>query len=292
MYVLNLVLRALFDALLFPFRGMPAIVGVLVVSLLTAIGMLIVFKATSNQDAIAGVKRKIHAGLFEIRLFNDDFRAILRAQRDILRHNLSYLRHSLVPMIFLLPPMVLAIAQLQFHYGYEGLEPGQATILEVELAAGWETSGAVPTSPASGKPLLELELPAGVAQETPPVWVPEERLLAWRLRAETAENHEIAILAGDERYAKTIPGAGTIIERRSPVRPDRSILDQLIYPAEPALPGDSVVAAIRIELPPGDLPIGGWRLEELAGIPAWMLAYFVLSIVFAFALRKPMGVEI
>lgn len=291
MYFLNLVLRGFFDALLYPFRGMPAIVGIVVVSLLTAIGMLVAFKATSNQDAIASVKRKIHASLFEIRLFNDDFRSIIRAQLDILRNNLTYLRHSLLPMVFILPPMILAIAQLQFHYGYEGLEPGQATILEVRLDEDWDAAGRVPTSSASGKPLVELEVPPGVDGETPSVWVPEERLLSWRLRVATAGNHVVGIRVGEETFEKTLPGPGPI-ERRSPLRPDRSFLDQLVYPAEPALPGDSVVERIRIDLPSGVIPIGTWRLEAVLGIPAWMMIYFVLSIVFAFALRKPMGVEI
>ena len=214
------------------------------------------------------------------------------AQVDILRNNVTYLRHSLLPMVFILPPMVLAIAQLQFHYGYEGLESGQPTILEVVLEEGWDGTGAVPVSEASGKPVVELELPEGVARETPAVWVPSERTLYWRIRADTAEDHTIGVRVGVETYEKALPGIGPRIERRSPVRPDRSFLDQLIYPAEPALPADSPIEAIRVALPDGDLPVGPWRLETLAGIPAWMVAYFVLSIAFAFALRKPMGVEI
>ena len=70
------------DGLLYPFRDFPPIVGLTLVSLLTAIGLLIVFKHTSNQKALEAVKRKIHAGLFEIRLYNDDFRSIMRAQLE------------------------------------------------------------------------------------------------------------------------------------------------------------------------------------------------------------------
>ena len=65
------------------------------------------FRATSNQDAIAAVKRKIQAGIFEIRLFNDDLRAMFRAQVDILRHNLTYIRLSLAPMVWMIVPLVL-----------------------------------------------------------------------------------------------------------------------------------------------------------------------------------------
>ncbi|MDX1630330.1 MAG: hypothetical protein R3234_00565 [Thermoanaerobaculia bacterium] len=291
MSLVNQILRGVFDLLLFPFRTMPAIIGILVVSLLTAIGMLVAFKATSNQEALAEVKRKIHAGLFEIRLFNDDFRAIVRAQLDILRHNLSYLRLSLVPMIFILPPLVLVVAQLQFHYGYQGLQPGDDSILELRLTEGWEETEQVPRAPESGKPLVELELPPGVRQATPSVWIPDDRTLSWRLEIEEAGDHVIGIRVGDRRLDKAAPGRGPI-ERRSPVRPARSFLDQLIYPAEPPLPEESPVEEIRLTLEPAAVWLPGWTVPEMMGVPAWMILFFALSVVFAFALRKPMGVEI
>lgn len=291
MSLVNQILREFFDLLLLPFRTMPPLVGILVVSILTAVGMLVVFKATSDQEALAEVKRKIHAGLFEIRLFNDDFRAIVRAQLDILRHNLSYLRLSLVPMVFLLPPLVLVVAQLQFHYGYRGLEPGDTSILEVRLAEGWEERGAVPRAPESGKPLVELELSPGIRQATPSVWIPGDRTLSWRLEVDEAGNHVIGVRVGERRLDKSAPGRGAI-ERRSPVRPERSFLDQLIYPAEPPLPAESAVEEIRLALEPAEVWFLGWTLREVVGVPAWMILFFLLSVVFAFALRKPMGVEI
>ena len=34
----------------------------------------------------------------------------------------------------------------------------------------------------------------------------------------------------------------------------------------------------------------GWKLHGQAGIPAWMIVYFVLSMAFAFALKGRFGV--
>jgi uncharacterized membrane protein (DUF106 family) len=99
MSYLNALLVPVFDAALIPFRSMPPLVGLAIVSLVTAVGMLVVFRRTSNQARLAEVKRSIHASLFEMRLFNDDLRAILRAQAEILRHNATYLRLSMVPML-------------------------------------------------------------------------------------------------------------------------------------------------------------------------------------------------
>jgi hypothetical protein len=121
--------------------------------------------------------------------------------------------------------------------------------------------------------------------------VPAERTLAWRLRVDQPGDGELTVVVGGERLAKSFrngPGAG----RRSPVRPDRSLWEQLVYPAEPPLPAASPVAEIRLTLPPGTVSVFGWQVGEWAGVPAWMIVYFLLSIVFAFALRKPFGVQI
>ena len=84
MSFINGILGPLVNVALYPFREMAPIVGLTLVSLVTAIFLLIVFKYTSNQKALENVKRKVHAGLFEIRLYNDDFRSIMRAQSGIL----------------------------------------------------------------------------------------------------------------------------------------------------------------------------------------------------------------
>ena len=47
---------------------------------------------------MAAVKEKIYAGLFEIRLYNDDIRAIIRAVGDIFRHNFFFVGYAIKPM--------------------------------------------------------------------------------------------------------------------------------------------------------------------------------------------------
>ena len=176
MTIVNGLLRSLFEAALYPFRELPPLVGIAVVSLILGVGMLLVFKVASNQDKLAAVKRKIHAGLFEIRLFNDDLRAIARAIGTILRHNFSYIGLSAVPLLWMSVPFVLIIAQLQFHYGYQGLEPGSPVLVKVELhetAVGF----------GNARPAIDLEAPAGLVIEAGPIWVPSQHELSWRISA-------------------------------------------------------------------------------------------------------------
>jgi uncharacterized membrane protein (DUF106 family) len=275
MSVVNALLRALVDGLLYPFRGLPPIVGLTFVSLLTSVLLLIVFKKTSNQKALEAVKRKIHAGIFEIRLFNDDFRSILRSQLDILRHNLSYLRYSVVPMIWTLPPLVLLIAQLQFHYGYESLRPGQPALVKATLRAS-----------EGVKPALRLEAPGqGLEVKEPAVWVPSLREMAWRVEPLAAGEYELKVVNGSETVTKTLrvmEGADLVV-RRSPLKV-RGFLDELLYPAEPPLPAGGF-ESIAVTYPEANVDVFGIELH-------WMIVYFVLSIAFAFLLRGTFKVTI
>lgn len=278
MALLNSLMRALFDALLSPFRGLNPLVSLTLVSLVVAMGMLLVFKRTSNQAALDRIKRKIHASLFEIRLFNDDLRAILRAQIDIARHNLTYIRLSLWPLVFMTVPLVLVMAQMQFHYAYRGLRPGEPVLLTVRL------SGAGPASAFDPKPQVSVEPGPGVKVETPSVWVPAERELVWRISGAQEGDHEITIRVDGVSESKTVRVRDDVV-RRSPLRVGSNLLDQILYPAEPPLDSSSPIASIEVAYPDRDIEVLGFGLH-------WMIVFFALSMIFAFALRKPFGVTI
>lgn len=276
---LNAFLRALFDLALAPFEGLPPIVGLVVVSLVTGVAMLLVFKKTSDQKRIEAVKRQIHACLFEIRLFNDDLRAIMRAQSEILRRNLTYLRLSLVPMLWMIVPMVLAIAQLQFHYGYGGLDGESPTVIKVTMRQDWTGTPA-----GVAKPGIELAAPAAIRVETAGLWIPSRREMDWRIAAVEKGDHELAITVDGNKYSKTVRVTQAVV-RRSPVRHSGGFLDQLLYPAESPLPADSPIESITVNYPERDVSVFGRDVH-------WMVVFFVLSIVFAFLLRKPFGVTL
>jgi len=272
MTYVNTVFRVLVDGLLYPFRTLHPLVGLTLVAFLAAIFILVVYKKTSNQKGIEAAKEKIWAGIFEVRLFNDDLRAILRAQGGILRHNLSYLGLSFVPLLWMIVPFLLLFAQLQFHYGYSGLEPGQTTILKVALQSsgdGGETD----------RPNIALELPEGIVAETPAVWIPAVNEMDWRLRVEEAGEHEITLRAADgQAYTKSVVSSDRT-ERRSLIRPGGSFIDLLLYPAEEALPKSAPIKSISIDYPPSGL-----------GEVGWMIWFFGISVVFALLLKKRFGV--
>ena len=173
-------------------------------------------------------------------------------------------------MVWILPPLVLVIAQLQFHYGYEGLRPAEATLLKVDLKPEAVSPGV--------RPEATLDLPSGLGAQTREVWLPDEAQLAWRLAAEREGDFEIGVeIDGAPRVTKTVRVTRETA-RLSPIRVDPSVLSQLIYPAEPPLPADGPIHAIHIDYADREVSVLGLGMH-------WMIPFFVLSIVFAFALR-------
>jgi hypothetical protein len=62
-------------------------------------------------------------------------------------------------------------------------------------------------------------------------------------------------------------------------------VNQLLYPAEDPLPGESPVSLIAVEYPEVPVSVLGWSI-------GWIWLFFALSVGFAFALRKRLGVTL
>lgn len=271
---LNALLTRLVDAFLRPFENVSPLAGLAAVSLISAIGMLLVVRATSDQPRVAAVKRALQACVFEIRLFNDDARAMLRALGEMLRHNLTYLRLATVPVLWMAVPFGLLIAQLHFHYGYDGLAVGHQAVVTARLKA----------SSNSSDPLAQLGVPPGIRVETPGVWIPSIREVAWRVAAEKPGDYELKVQIGEAVFTKIVRVSSAIV-RRSPLRADGSLVKQLLYPAESPLPVGAEVESIAVTYPRRVVKVLGWETH-------WLVVFFALSMIFALALRRRFNVTL
>jgi len=271
---LNALTGGIVNGMLFPFESFPPLVGLTAVSVLTGILMLLAYRATSNQAGIAAVKRRIAASVFEIRLFNDDPRAIFRAQSDIMRHTLTYLGLNMVPMLWMIVPLVLLIIQLQFHYGYTGIEPGGTAVVKVRF------NDATP----SAAPDISFDADSGIELESPLLWIPSLREANWRITAPHAGDHELQVQIGDEVFGKQISVAETV-GRRAPVRPSSRFVDELLNPAEPPLPAGALVESITVMYPEARIGFFFWETH-------WIVIFFVLTMLAALALQRPFKVTL
>ncbi len=273
MNALNSLLRGFFDLLLSPFQTLSIWWTLIPISLVVGIAALIVWKRFSNQSAIEAAKNDIAASFFEIRLFNDDLRALLRAQGQLLMTNGRYLAHNLVPMLVMTPPALLLFAQLQFHYAYKGLDPGQSTTLIVSLDAS-EARGEQP-------PDFSLEAPDGIMVESGPVWIPSKPELAWRISPEAAGRYELEVTVDGSSASKSLVSSQDIV-RRSPIRFAGGLINQIFFPAESTL-GAGPIKSIEVVYPDRLVDLGIMELH-------WIIVLLVLSFAFALLLRKRFGV--
>jgi hypothetical protein len=268
MSIVNAVLAAGVGAVLSLFTRVP-VLGLAIVALGTAVVLLLVIRTTSNQPGIRAEKRAMRACVYEIRLFNEDLVAMLRAVGELLRRNFTYLRLSLVPVLWMALPLTLLVSHLQAYYGYEGLGPGRAAVLTVRVDDG-----------VAEPPVLTA--PAGVEVQTPVVWMPSRREAAWRIAATKPGVFELSIRAREEVVTKIVRVSDALASR-SPVRPAANVVDQLRYPAEPPLRPGSAVRHIAISYPTRLLTVLGVQMH-------WTVFFAIAVLVFMLALRRRFGV--
>jgi uncharacterized membrane protein (DUF106 family) len=267
----NYAITGLFDVLLWPFGTLPPIWGLALISVLTGIVMLFVFKLTSRQAKIRAAKDLIKGYLLQIRLYRDDLSLMFAAQKGILKANLTYLKYSVVPIAFIIVPVVLIMIQLNLRYGASPMEPGQTFIVKTVF------DNRIPDDVAlSGGGVFTVE--------TPPVRIERLREVDWRVRAGEPTNGTLTITAdGNEVAKKVIVGAGPV--RRIPAKRASGLYDELMFPGEAPIESGAGVKFIEVIYPPPRLYLLGIGFS-------WIIVFFALSVVGGFALKGLFKVEV
>jgi hypothetical protein len=246
-----------------------------VIAIITAVLFLYVYKYTSNQTQIKKYKEKIKGHFLEVRLFKDIPRLIFKAEWNAMKSNFIYLRYVLVPLAIMIPIFIIFIIQLWAYYNYNQFEPGDTTLVKVKLSED-----------ATAEELkLELDVPAGLAIDAPPLHMEKEKEVNWRVKVEEKGTYELTFTKPDgATFTKNLK-AGDRIERISQKRPGPGILDQLFNPNEPPYPASLNIASV--ELSYDDTPRNFYAMGYL-----WWIPYLILAIILAFALKGLLKVEI
>lgn len=275
MWWLNQIVGIITRIILLPFAKMSPWLGMIVISLLTALLLLFIYKKTSNQAGIKEVKTRIKAYFLEMRLFQNDFRTLLTTQKELLLFNIRYLAYNFKPLLIMIIPLFLLLAQMNLWFGYRHPAPDETLLLKVRFIESMEVD----------KLSLDLEAPAGVVVDSPVLRIVEENQADWRLKIQGETNGQLIITVNGERYLKSIPISRNSFPRISKVRVKKNLWQELLYPGEKPLPSDSYVKKIELVCPENRLVFLGLRFH-------WLVAYFLLSIIFGFALKRWFKVEI
>ena len=183
------------------------------------------------------------------------------------------MRLALIPMVVLLVPVLLIMTQLNLRFAVRPAAPGEAVLVKAFVRDPSALDGAV-----------TLDAPSGLTVETPGIRIPSTREVAWRIRVDTPGAHQLVVRVGDETLdTRLVAGNrwGPIAQRRT----GRGVWDTLLYPGEVPIPEGHAVEAVEFVYPVLELRALGWTIH-------WLAAFFVLSIVFGFAFKKALGVEV
>jgi uncharacterized membrane protein (DUF106 family) len=275
MWHINSALNNIFDLMFAPFKSLDPFWPLFIVSSLTGVLMLVIFRHTSNQKGIRETKDRIKAHLLEIWLFKDNPRIVLSAQKQLLFYNMKYMQHALRPMLFMLIPVAVILIQLDGWFGYEPLKIGDSAIISVKLSK-------------DAKNLLSdisLESDGGLSIETSPLSIPEDSEIDWRVRAKAAGEHKIFLNVSGQKIMKEIIVAQDKLTRLSKVRVGSHFWDIFLNPGERPIDGNSPIQRIGINYRSRSIEIFGWRLY-------WLVLYLVLSIITGYALKGVFKTEI
>jgi uncharacterized membrane protein (DUF106 family) len=273
MDVFNHLICVFFDVVCAPLKHLHPLWGLLALSVVTGVVMLLIFRLTSNQKGIQKVKSRIKAHFFEIRLFNDDLGLMLEAQKNILKANLTYMKYSLKPMLFLIIPVVLIMIQLSVRFDRHALNVGESAIVKLAFKDS-----------ASFDENVILKVPEGVEIETPPLRMREEKEVDWRIKADRQGTFELEFGLSSGVTTKQLV-VDNKVARLSAKRVSKSLLQQLLYPAEKSIPDYVGIDYIEITYPAITYTVFGWSIH-------WLVIFFAVSIVAGFMLKGFFRVEI
>lgn len=239
------------------------------IAIATGLAALYVFARFSDQEKIDLAKRKVRANLYAFRLFVDEPFLIFRAQWQLLKWNGRYLAALLRPAAVMSIPILVLLMQLDAVYGHRTLAAGEPVIVTAQLDSA--------SDPRTWAPTLEGR---GVVVETPPVRLPGEHQVCWRVRpTENAWGSVLLRVPGTEAGKTVQIGSGLYYIS---LRRVASLVDWLHYPGEPRLPG-SAVHWIEVAYPYADIDILGWGMH-------WLIWFSIVCMLTMFGLRKRFGV--
>ncbi len=271
---LNVPMNALGRFLLGPLIGtLPGWLSNTIVAAVMGVIMLIIFKYTSNQQAISRVRDNIKANMLALKLFKDSMAVTFQSQGRLLRGALLLLVHAVRPLLVMIVPVSLILAQMGLWYQSRPLQAGEPAVVVMKLNG--EIDAPWPRVSLESMPAAELTIG--------PVRVLSKREIYWEIKARQNSSQPLIFQVGQEKVEKEL-AIGSRFMPVSAERPGWHWTSILYNPREKPFAPKSVVQSISINYPD--------RFSQIFGIPWWLIYFFIASMVFAFIAKPFLKVKI
>ena len=270
----NTIIGKPFDLMLGPLADRDPWIGMILVSFVASLILLAIFKYTSSQNRIRRRKNVMIARVLELLLFRNDIIVSMTALGRAVAANFFYLAWVLLPMLASMVPLALILTQTADWFDGRPLESGESVVVTARFLPSHKVMNQT----------ISLETSDGFTVDSDPVRIPSLNEVSWRVRTSDGAVGSLGVSANGETFGKRVV-AGLRMARTTRVRPSSGFWDQLAYPGEKVLPGGCPLASIEVQYPPSRLAVGDKDVH-------WLIAFLVLTMLFAFGLMKPFGVTI
>jgi hypothetical protein len=169
---------------------------------------------------------------------------------------------------------VIILVQLDGWFGYRPFKPGESAIVSVKLSD--DSKDALSN--------ISIDTDMGLSVETPPLRIPQEREVNWRIRANDLGDHNLTFNVSGNTFQKRIIVSDGQLDRVSRVVAS-GFWDTFLNPGEEPIVKSSSMRKIEVSYPSRSIEIFGWQVH-------WLVIFFILSIVFGFAFKGLFKVEI
>jgi hypothetical protein len=270
---LNQITGRVVDSLLRPFDSPWA--ALVAAALATSVVVLLIVRWTSSKAKVARARGRLIARVLELVLFRHDAVVSFSAAGRILIANAVYFGNLLMPLVVSLVPCVLILAQLSCWFDARPLRVGEAAVLKVRFRDGSNVTG-LPIS-LSGAEAVQVE--------TDGVRIPRLTEIDWRLRGAHPGIEQLEIHCGDEPPVRKLIAIGDEFQKVSRRRSRANLWDQFTNPGEPPIEEGASIDRVDVLYPARRLYLHNTEID-------WILAFFVLTIVFGLILKRPLKVEV
>jgi uncharacterized membrane protein (DUF106 family) len=252
---------------------------VITVSLVVGLLMVVLFGYTSDQKAIGIAKDQLKAHLLAVRLFRDQIPVVMGSYGKILRGTGHYLKLAFKPLLYVIIPITLLIVQIDRYLGAVPIPTNAPFLITVHLSDQYVSS-----LTADALDSVTLDLPPEIMMTAPPVHVPAENEIVWRLVGSKEGKYEVKIAAAGQSVVKAVC-VGSGLPRISTIRLRGHFWERMFSSAEAALPENSPIESISINYPDRNIEIAGYGMN-------WIWLFFILSMVAGFIFKELLGIQI
>jgi len=270
---INAAVNAVSKFLLAPIGVLPGWLSITIISAVTGLFLMIIFKYTSNQTAIGKVRDNIKANMLALKLYKDSMSVTLQAQGQVFKGAFLLLFHAVRPMLVMIVPVSLLLAQMGLWYQYRPLLVGEQAMVTMQLNGNME----------SPWPKISIESTPSAEVVAGPVRVLSKRQIYWQIKAHENTSRPIVFQVDNHRIEKEF-AIGDGFTPVSIERPGLHWSDILMNPAEKPFVAESVVNSISIDYPD--------RPSKICGTDWWVVYFFVVSMVFALIFKPFLKVRI